>query len=598
MVKRHASALIPLFSTSLVIAVAVAAPDQEFVIDDGAVLGGDIIIEDAIGNEPVIEIEAEPVMDQSPAGAGNELVIDEPIIDATGGAEPVIVIEPDAATGGTGPVIVIEPDAATGVPAAADVELVVDEPVIDATGGAEPVIVIEPDTAPAATEVELVIEQPAIDSGPAAGPSDATVIEVAPEPAITTTPGEPAPAAALAHDDGFELRIDDAWFEYGRFTRSGSETDNALYGKLSAVAKWQPAPNWDVQLSGRIDGYNEDDRDSFTRIRADYGDSYVSYRSGTTRLTAGAQTVIWGRLDEIPLSDRVSSADLSRFILDDLPDRRRANPMLRLETAVGDGNLDVVWLVDFREAEMPDQDSVWYPINTRSGRIIGFDPNDVPPAAVQGATIVEDAPDGDGGFGARYTSVQSFADIGLTVARTKQSVPYFRADGPGRFVAEYPRSWAVGADAAIDAAGATWRFEVVHSSDNPVTRRDGTFTTTEALSFGAGAEFFPGDGDTRVNLQLVGMNMFNAPSVLDRSETYYLNGELEMPFDRERWRLDVDFNIGLDADDVYVNPQITFLGWEPHEVYAGVHYFDGDDNTFGGFHEDHSMINVGWRSAF
>ena len=43
MVKRHASALIPLFSTSLVIAVAVAAPDEEIVIDDGAVLGGDKI---------------------------------------------------------------------------------------------------------------------------------------------------------------------------------------------------------------------------------------------------------------------------------------------------------------------------------------------------------------------------------------------------------------------------------------------------------------------------------------------------------------------------------------------------------------------------
>jgi hypothetical protein len=551
-VNRRASTLVPLLSAPLVIAVAMASPNDEFIIDDGAVLDSDIVIEDAIGADPVIVIEPEPVAIEAPAADG-ELIVDEPLIEAPVGADPVIVIEPEPVT-------------------------------------------IE---APAATDVELVIDEPAIDGGT----TGATIIEVAPQPAtVDTSSGAAGLTEAAAtpprEEGGFELRIDDAWVEYGRFTRSGSETDNALYGKLSAVAKWQPAPNWDVQLSGRIDGYSEDDRDSFTRVRADYGDSFVSYRSGNTRLTAGAQTVIWGRLDEIPLSDRVSSADLSRFILDDLPDRRRANPMLRLETAVGDGNLDLVWLVDFREAELPDQDSVWYPINTRSGRVIGFDPKDVPPVAVQGATISEDAPDGDGGFGARYTTVQSFGDIGVTVARTRQSVPYFRADGPGRFVAEYPRSWAVGADAAIDAAGATWRFEVVHSSDNPVTRRDGSYTTTEALSFGAGAEFFPGDGDTRVNLQLVGMNMFNAPSVLDRSETYYLNGELEMPFDRERWRLDIDFNVGLDATDVYLNPQITFLGWEPHEIYAGVHYFSGADNTFGGFHEDHSMVNIGWRSAF
>jgi len=413
----------------------------------------------------------------------------------------------------------------------------------------------------------------------------------------TSAPGETMARPADTKTT-LDIRVDDVRAEYGHFGDSDSRTDNALYGKFSALVNWQPSPAWEVQLAGRIDGYREDGQDSFSTLKGDYGDSYVRFRGDNLRLTLGTQTVVWGRLDELPLADRVSTADLSRLILDDLEDRRRANPMLRAESFVGGGKLDLVWLFDFRAAELPDQDSVWYPIDRNRGRILGIDPADLPPAMVKGASISEDAPNGDGGFGARYTRTHSFADIGLTVAKTRQSIPYFRAAGPGRFEAEYPRSWAYGADAAIDAAGATWRVEVLYSSDNPVTRSDLSYTTTPALAWGGGVEFHPGDGDTRVNLQLVGMNLIDAPSILDREEIYSLNGEIEIPFDRQRWRAQLDFYLGLDAKDIYLNPEIAFLGWEPHELYLALHYFDGNAQTLGGFHEDHSSINLGWRARF
>ena len=70
---------------------------------------------------------------------------------------------------------------------------------------------------------------------------------------------------------------------------------------------------------------------SHRELLADYGDTYVRYRNGDTRLTLGAQTIIWGRVDEIPLADRVSRVDLTRFALDDLADRRRAQLATRWE---------------------------------------------------------------------------------------------------------------------------------------------------------------------------------------------------------------------------------------------------------------------------
>jgi len=440
-----------------------------------------------------------------------------------------------------------------------------------------------------------------IDGGDSAAPGDGFGIDSGGDVMIGDDASGGDAMAADSDDRGdFTIGLDEARLEYGHFPDSASASDSAAYGHVAASANWQPEPRWELQLAGRLDGYTEDSTDSFKDVRGDYGDSYVRYRGDTTTLTLGTQTVIWGRIDELPLSDRVSTADLTRLVLDDLEDRRRSNPMLRAETFVAGGKLDLVWLIDFRAAELPERDSVWYPINRRDGRLVGIDPDDVNPALVRNARIIDDEPDGDGGFGARYTRTHSFADIGLTVARTRQSIPYFRAAGPGVFEAEYPRSWAVGGDAAINAAGATWRVEMLYSSDNPVTRNDATFsyTTVPALQWGAGVEMHPGDGDTRVNLQVVGMNLIDAPRILDRKQVYSFNGEIEMPFDRERWRAKLDFYAGLDEKDIYLNPEIAFLGWEPHELYLAGHYFDGSDQTLGGFYEDQSMVSVGWRAKF
>ena len=427
-----------------------------------------------------------------------------------------------------------------------------------------------------------------------AAPQDTLIIGG--DSAVSTAPAMPEATG------GPRFAVDDVRLEYGQQIRDASEADREFYGKLAVSLEWQPRPEWEVRLAGRLDGYSQDGRKDWSELRADYGDSYVRYRGDGYRVTAGAQTVIWGRLDEIPLSDRVSTVDLSRFLLDKLEDRRRATPMLRAETNLGQGKLDLVWLYSFRAAELPDQDSIWYPVNRTTGRILGVNRKDIAPAVIQAATIIEDEPNGNGGFGIRYTASPYFGDIGITVAKTRRSVPYFQVVGvgPPQLKTVYPRSWAFGADTAVDAAGITWRAEVVYSSDNPVTRRDGlyTYTTTPGIDWGFGAEMHPGDGDTRVNLQLVGSNLIDAPAVLDRTQAYNLNGEIETPFDHERWRASFDFFVGLDKKDLFLNPEIAFLGWEPHELYLALNYFEGDEQTLGGFHQNHSSLNLGWRAKF
>ena len=408
----------------------------------------------------------------------------------------------------------------------------------------------------------------------------------------------PVSTASSRSTGDFRFGLDEARVEIGYFPDSGSKTDTSAYGHLSASANWQPDPRWEFQLAGRVDGYREDHIDSFSKVQGTYGDSFVRYRGDDVTLTFGSQTVIWGRLDGLPIADRVSTVDLRRFILDELEDSRLSNPMLRIEAPIAGGQLDMVWLWDFRAAELPDKDSVWYPVNRRTGRLLGISRDDIAPAAIEGSVFDEDEPSGDGGFAARYTRVHSFADIGVTVGRTRQSIPYFEPTAPGLFEAKYPRSWVTGADAALEALDATWRFELLYASDTPVTRSDYRYTTTPSVNWGAGVEFHPGDGDMRVIMQLVGTNLIDAPKVLDRTEIYSLNGRVEVPFDRERWRAKFKYYIGLDSKDVYLNPELSFHGLENHEFYIDGHYFDGAEKTFGGFYEDNSSINVGWRTKF
>ena len=58
------------------------------------------------------------------------------------------------------------------------------------------------------------------------------------------------------------------------------------------------------------------------------------------------------------------------------------------------------------------------------------------------------------------------------------------------------------------------------------------------------------------------------------------------------------FFSGLNVHDLYLSPKLSYLGWEPHEIYLVGRYFNGEARSLGGFHEDHSMIAIGLNTRF
>jgi hypothetical protein len=481
--------------------------------------------------------------------------------------------------------------------------------------------------APATTDDDiLIIDDTAADPG-----QDILILEDAdPDPLIMdesttvsttdiTSTDTSASTDYLHYRKGdFSIGLDKARLEYGNLYQSKSSVNTSNYGHLAMSGEWNPDPAWEIRFGGRLDWYDQTGSPSVDELDLDYGDSFVRYRGENYRVTAGTQKIIWGRIDELPPTDRLSRADISRGILDPLAERRRAMPVMRFEGFKEGYKLDAVWIPDFRKAALADKDSVWYPVNKTNGTILGFESTPAMKAFVQQGSISDSAPDGDGGFGLRLSNTGQQFDYAATVQHVRQSTPYWQLDPSVRnafvngadpaaaiaggngatFRARYPRTWVAGGDFGFEALSATWRFEAAWISDTPVTRKDLRFDTVNSVNWAAGAQFYPGDSDVRVNLQITGINMIDAPAVLDRTHIYNFNGSILNEFGNNRWQAKTRFFIGLDQKDIYINPEISFIGWEPHELYTGLHYFNGDEETIGGYWENNSLLTLGWRSRF
>jgi len=444
---------------------------------------------------------------------------------------------------------------------------------------------------------------PQPEAAPAAAPQTGTA-EV-PRAAVQEAPAAdlppPSPRGSKPAARGFKpvlkFGMDDLLLEAGALP-DAPEADNYSTLRASVYMLWQPSREWEFRAGARLDGMlqagGSADHDE---LLGDYGDTYVRYRSGDTRLTFGAQTIIWGRADEIPLADRVSRADLTRFMLGDLPDRRRAQLAARWEQSFGDYKLDAVWLPVFRGAQLPDIESVWSPINRTTGQVLGIDP--ALTGWVTDASVDEDE-HGSGGGGVRLTKTGEPFDFGVTLARTRQSLPYYRVDLPNSILtAVHSYNTFVGADMELVSGGLTWRMEVGYTDDVPVTlAATAAMDKTSSLDWIGALEFFPGGKDTRVNLQLVAHALQTDRDILELKEYYGANGEIETTFGQGRWKAGMRFATGFNVNDLYLSPKLSYVGWEPHELYVAAHYFSGEDRTLGGFHQDHSMIALGLRTQF
>ena len=410
----------------------------------------------------------------------------------------------------------------------------------------------------------------------------------------------------------FEWSIDKLQLETELFTRSASPVDHIEYINAAGHARWNINNQWEVQIAARVDGNYQHGKGfaESDELDLDYGNNYLRYRDKSMTITMGADTVRWGKVDNFAPTDNMATLDLSRGVLYKWGEAYRAAPVIRSEFFLEQGKLDIVYLPFFREAELPDKENVWYPVNSNRGSILGFGENQQLKELLQNGKIDDDIDETDGGFGFRFSSTYGAFDYDLVLQKVKLSTPYYQLNpiiqaDPAAAASEryafkevHPRSWVVGADIAFQAADMLVRIEGAWFSDLPATTETLVYKTYHGFKWAGGVELYPGDGDTRVNVQLTGVNIEQKEKIVDRDNIVSLSGEVETLFSNNRWKFSGQFNLGLDEKDIYLSPEISYLGWEPFEFYSAIHYLDGDDNTLGGFYKENTMITFGWRGKY
>ena len=426
------------------------------------------------------------------------------------------------------------------------------------------------------------------------------------------------PESVSAERDNYRVRLDAIRAEGGQLIDPSGDRRGSHYLHAAGYAEWLPEGPWSARLGARADGYRETGEPEVREGRLDYAPSYIRYEGRDTRITVGAQKILWGRVDEIPPTDRMSAPDLRRYLLDDLADRRLPVPALRLEGFRRPWKTDLVWVPAARHAVLPDQDSIWSPVDPNRGRLIGLEDDPVLASLLRRGSIEEDDEYGAGEFGLRVTYAGRSAEGAVTIQRVRRSLPYYELAGEARtallggstvgqavraasgptFEERHPTLWVVGGDLVIPDKGGTWRLEGAWLSDVPRTTPTLEMVTVRGWEGVLAGEFFPGDGDLRINIQLAGQGVTEGGPFLDRREAYHLTGSLERPFLHARWNAVLDFAYGLDQRDVFLHPEIAYEGWDPHEIYAGAYFFSGDPDTPGGFHQDHDLVVIGLRSFY
>lgn len=431
----------------------------------------------------------------------------------------------------------------------------------------------------------------------------------------------PAPQASKrksksAKTKGVTFKIDKIQAETGAFLNDAApDSNNYLHTAVSM--NWQPSRQWEFQLGARFDGYWQTGTPNFDRVRADYTENFLRWRGESTRFTVGTQNISWGRTDEIQPIDRLSRADLNRFILDRLPNRRRAVPALRLEQFFDDLKVDAVWVPSFQAAELPPWESIWHPVDRRRGMALGLLDTANARYFIQNGTFAEDK-HGAGGGGIRLTRTQGGLDWGVSLLRVRQSAPYYQINpglraqllsgsspatalasvsGP-TFTAIHPMSTVGGAELEFQGLGATWRFEGAYTADTPATTQDLRYLTPSSHDLVAGMEFYPGDKETRVTLQLASHQLHTKELLSEWKSVYAFTGDIEHPFAQGRWKANLRFVSGINHRDNYLSPRIAYLGFDAHEIYLAAHFFSGDSQGFSGFHRNHDLVTLGWQVKY
>lgn len=285
---------------------------------------------------------------------------------------------------------------------------------------------------------------------------------------------------------------------------------------LKPAWRWRKGSDWRADLALRLElaGQGTDLGTTATAsdlsrpllhsddARLEIDRATLNWRGEAVDLTLGKQTVAWGVLDGLQVTDRFDAVRRRESIFTDPRPERLSRWGARLKLTRQDTELDLAAMFDPTVNQLPGAQGDFAPLATRfrGGAPSGLP---TPPLRISDRNaILEDAT-----IGARLTHTLSSAALSLVAISGPDPEPVFtlasRAGSPEiRF--DYPRRTLLGATAERSAGAQVWRAEFAVIPDqvvNTMTRTPFSSTQRTRVLAGVGLDW-SAPHDVFVNAQL------------------------------------------------------------------------------------------------
>lgn len=304
-------------------------------------------------------------------------------------------------------------------------------------------------------------------------------------------------------------------------------------------------------LAGYDDASRPWSRDGDSRLEIER--ALLRWRRGAKRLTLGKQTLAWGVLDGLQVTDRMDAVRRREaFFTEPRPDRI-GRWGARAEFRAAGLRVDAVVLADGTVDQLPGPEQA-YAIRAprlRAGLPVSAP---TPPLAYQ----VPDAPT----LGLRLSRSFGASELGVLVIDGPDTEPTF--DDRGSAVGlTYRDRTLVGATFSRSAGSRVWRMEAAWIPEQPVNLAGATLEIDRRRRIlgGVGLDWrLP--RSLLLNVQLAADRMFGDDLVRPRTDVI-ATLRAERRFANDRWRLSSELLGSLTDDDGTLRPQ---LEWQVNDV--------------------------------
>jgi hypothetical protein len=320
--------------------------------------------------------------------------------------------------------------------------------------------------------------------------------------------------------------------------------------------------------------------------RIEVDEATLSWRKHSTRITLGKQSLAWGVLDGLQVTDRFDAVRRREAVFTDQRPERISRWGARAEFNWADVRWDLATSFDGtsdQPANLGDTFAVRAP-RFRAGL----------PAGSALPEIEVDTPD-DPTFGIRGTKRIGASDFGTLVIHGPDTEPVFRPSGTG-VALEYNTRTLVGATWQTSAGARVWRVETAWVPDQPVNLEGTTLATDTRSRWLAGAGLdWDLPNDLFMNAQL-GVDHVEGDGLVRPNTDIISTLKIQRSFANQTWNVSAELLGSLSNGDGTFRPALSWQVSDRLRLQSGMDLVWGNkDGIFGQFRDtDRAWLKVRW----